>query len=279
MEKVSVWAAAKKTLLLLRGRAEHFWKYGVGLLVLQTVSYTNEMIAALPDGGVWWLEAIMNLAFFVGSVVLTTSLIHFSIASCRNTTSFLPERPVLTVFYYVLAMIALSVITFIFMVVCGLPLIGVVMSGLLDKPDTVVLGGGLAFLTGLFALAGGMVPAVRFGVIIPAVCVRDKWNFSLAWQMTKGHTWRLIGAVVLPLLPFFALVMGWGVAYALMNPETPFVPNIPYVAVSIFASAAIGLFMNSFCGVLYEDFRIRYEAMTNPPDEFQLSEAADSGEG
>jgi len=262
MQKVSMWAAVKKTWLLLNARSGYFAKFALGLLAVNGLYACLQLMSDVPEGEFRLDVAFVGLVYFVGSYLISISLQHFTVSSCRNQTSFFPQRPVMVFFRYLLATIAIGALAMIAAVVFGLPLMGVVFSGILDNPDTLMFGVVLAVFAGLLMGVGSMIPIVRFAVIYPAITVNDNWNYSKAWHMTKGHTGRMVAMAWIISLLSIVVDLIWGVMVGLNNPDVVLEPSATYLIVSSIYRTALGVFINAFLGVVYEDFKNRDEAMS-----------------
>jgi hypothetical protein len=262
MQKVSMWAAVKKTWLLLNARSGYYAKFAMGLLAVNGLYVFLQLMSDVPEGEFRMDVAFVGLVYFIASYLVSISLQHFTVLSCRNQTSFFPQQPVMIFYRYLLATIAIGALALIAAVVFGLPLMGVVFSGILDNPDYGVLGSVLAVFAILIVGIGGMVPIVRFAVIYPAITVNDNWNYSKAWRMTKGHTGRMVAMAWVFSILSVVVDLIWGVMVGLNNPDVLLEPSVAYLIVSSIYRAALGVCLNAFLGVVYEDFKNRDEAMS-----------------
>ena len=260
MEKIRFWVVARKAWLLLTARAQYFGLYGLSLYLLLLLPvllfepYDPQSTEAPLQP---MIVGLVNLTLVVA---LNISLLHFTIASCRNATSFFGSRPISIYFRYLLASFAVAAIGMIAMIFAGLPAFGVFASGMLENPEMNTPGMILLIVTGLIAFCGGSIPPIRFGAVLPAIAMGDKYSYSRAWQMTKGHSGKLVITMFFILLPSLVLGLVWGFIEG--DPaESPMLFNLFNYAVSTLTSVV----MMVFFGVLYQDLNERYDAMINPP--------------
>lgn len=250
-------AAIRKTNLLVKGRSSIIVKYLLGFLALGMVQLLDLAPENLEEADFSFLHLALLLAYMAAGMFLAVSFVHFIVASCRNRTSFFPENGKSAVFKYFLASIALSFITVICWVISSLPAGGILLSGMLDNPETQMLGFALMIPASFLSFFGALIPMMRFSFVLPAIAVGDDYTYSRAWQMTKGHVVRLFTTGVIVGLPVF--LTGMGIGYVFDQGE-----GLPLAAdlFIIILDAAWWAWMYVFFGVLYEDLNNRYEAMT-----------------
>lgn len=264
-EKVRLLDVARKAWLLLSARSGIYALYGLAFFCLL---FLPHLLFASYDPEV---DAFPALAFYSGLVslamlmALSISLQHFSIASCRNATTFFPQRGVAAFFKYLLVSIVLVAIGLISIIIAGLPFAGVLLSGVADSPDTALLGGLLLGVTGLGMCLGGMIPPLRLAPVLPAIAMGDDWDYGKAWRMTKGYTVKLVLLFFLFMAPPLLFGMFWGLVWG--DPQND--PAL-FNAVNSAFSVVITIVFTVCFGVLYQKL---LEASERSGSDFILEDA------
>lgn len=264
MKTVSFRTVAKKTWLLVAARRKTFLLYAVGMLALYLLGDWLTYSNSSPEGEPKFttLDVLLGLLTFFASSALFISIQHFSILSVRNETSYFRPRPVRVFFQYILTSMAWAAICFIGMIIAALPFAAVYFSDVANNPETAIVGIALLVITALLMFLGGMIPAVRLGAVFPAIAAGDKYNFTRAWAMTKGHTLKILGTNVLFSLPLFTI----GAVVPLVIPDFAVGKGHYSVWGSLINSTAMALMMvywYAFLCLLYEDLAIRLDSMGN----------------
>lgn len=247
MKRVGFWNVAGKTRLLIKARARVFGLYWLGLLIVPLAQ--NFFFGTQEEVSTG--SAIMGVASFFLSTALTLSLYHFTVASCRNATSFFPPRPVRTYLQYLLASLGLAVICMLFAVLAGIPFFGVLASGMLDKGTPGALSVLLLAASLLLMIAGGLIPLLRLGYVLVALAIGDKYDYGRAWRMTKGYTLKMLGALFLGLLPPFAA----GVVWWLVDESS--VNSVSFRLLDVVLTFTCIMFLSVFWAVLYQELTLR----------------------
>ncbi len=246
MERVGFWNVAGKTWLLIRARAQIFSLYWFGLLAVPLIR--NLFFGAQEEVSTG--SVILGMVGFFLSTGLTFSLYHFVVASCRNATSFLPPRPVQGYFQYLLASLGLAVVCMLAAALAGLPFFGVMLSGIADGGKFVGLGVILLLATGLLMGMGGLIPLLRFGFVLVALAIGDKYDYGRAWRMTTGYTLKMLAALFLGLLPPFAMGVIWGLV------DQPSTNSPIFQLLDVLLTLTSILFLSLFWAVLYQEFSL-----------------------
>ena len=111
---------------------------------------------------------------------------------------------------------------------------------------------------------------LRFGFILPAIAVGDRYDFLSAWKMGKKHNIKLM----LFTLPSILSAFGLGVVLLVNQQDGMTVLLNPFVIAASLTVSIIGAFTLIGYTVWYEKLRLRYEAMSAAPalDEAQPAE-------
>lgn len=254
MQKVGFWSEAGKSFLMIKARAGFFGVYALVFFLYGLMSQFlgGDFDPENPEWGGVWMNFLLGMT--VGPA-LYLSLLHFTMGSCRNETSFFPENRVGAWFRFLLTSIAVSAISGVFGLLGSVPLFVVSVSGMSGNPETAILAIILAIVFFLLSLLCFLVPFMRFSFVLPAVAIGDEYTFSKAWRMTKGYTVKLLVTALLCLGAIAAVVfVGWVITD--LDAEI-------ILTSSLFGAVFNAVFMvwgTVYCCLLYEQFRIRYEA-------------------
>lgn len=251
MEKVKFLDVARKTWLMLSARATIYGGYATTFFCLLFLPHLlfapyDPEVDAFPTFAV--VSGLINLVLLMAT---SLSMQHFTIASCRNATSFFPERKVATVARYTMTTIVLVFITMAAMTISGMPLFAVLASGMMDNGGIL----GLALIVACGILAGfGIVPGIRLSMILPAIAIGDEYGYKRTWRMTKGYTLKLLCLTVAMLIPSVVLGLIWGIIWG--SPDNdPVLFNGVNSAFSVVTSIIFG----SYYGILYQDLVTSYD--------------------
>ena len=247
MERVGFWNVAGKTRLLITARARLFGLYWLALLAVPLAQ--GFLFGTQEEGSAG--AAVLGVASFFLSTALTLSLYHFVVASCRNETSFFPQRPVRTYLQYLLASLGLAVICMLFAALAGIPFFGVLASGMADKGTPAGLGVLLLLAAGLLMGLGGLIPLLRLGFVLIALAIGDRYDYGRAWSMTRGYTLKMLGALSLGMLPPFALGIVWALA------DESSTNSVPFQFLDVVLTCSCIMFMSVFWAVLYQEISLR----------------------
>lgn len=269
MQKVSMWNAAEKALSLFKARFKYFLVYGVLILAANIV---RAFMEGRLEGGENELALGVSIVSAILLSALTMSQQHFSIASCRRQTSFFPAKPLRSFVKYILASLVLALIAVLAVAVVVIPVMGAIQLGL--SSGNAALQGGVSRFGSLILLllvAGSiLVPLVRFGAVLPAISIGDSGSFARSWRLTKGHSLRLVASLFcFVFLPFIALFVMLGLAMAEGGAKEAGAVAINLLLLLLVVFSA--WLMPVFYGIVYDDLKNRYEAMTSE-GEFELSE-------
>jgi hypothetical protein len=171
------------------------------------------------------------------------------------------------------------VLVLVFLVIIAVYLalvLGVVVIAALGAVINPILGGLLAVLAGLAALAALIWVSLRLSLIGPIAFATGKVGLSGSWNMTKGHVWPLLGAYVLAVVMgvivsvlvmaiffgFAALAFGFKEAGAVvMNPDMSSLAAlasplmITYFLVNSVTSALTSMIFLCPAAVIYQQLR------------------------
>ena len=206
MERIGFWKVAGKTWLLVRARARIFLLYWLGMLFFPLL----RLFLLRPDAQVSAFVLIFQLASLCAISVVGLSLSHFTVSSCRNETSFLPDRPVRAFVRYSLVSLAVLLVGLVCLLLAGLPLVGVLAIDALDAEEYLVLKSLLVLAGGVLAGLGGLIPLLRLGFATVAIAVNEDGGLKRAWRTTRGYTLKLLAAFFLFLSPPFFMGIAWG---------------------------------------------------------------------
>ncbi|NDV20452.1 hypothetical protein GO013_13635 [Pseudodesulfovibrio sp. JC047] len=212
------------------------------------------------------ISSVIMVGYWFGNLVVVLSFLHFVIQSTRNRTSFYPARKVATSFKYLAANIAVMAIAVLCGLFASLPAIGVYFSGVLENPDTQTLGIILMIPSVVLALFGILIPFLRFSFVCPAIAVGDSFNFHTVWAMTKGHSFR----IVFFFLFLVFVVMAFSIGLSMVLGEM----TRTYVGIISVFTVFWSVWVYAFESLLYEDLRLRYEAMKSGASSFHAGKDA-----
>lgn len=256
-EKVRFLVVAQKAWLLLRARVGIYALYGLGffcLIILPHLFFApyDPEVDTFPTQVAF--SVLINLTLVM---TLHLSMQHFTIASCRNTTSFFSQRVVATFFKYLLAGFAMGAIALISMVISGIPFAVVLLTGVFDTSAPSIPGIILLLLSWLVMIVGTFIPVLRLWPIFPAIAMADDWSYTEAWRMTKGYTWKLLLMMFAFMVPHILLGIIMEVAWGDLQGQV-----VLFNAVYTGVSAVFAVLFTVYYGVLYQDLLTGYRGAT-----------------
>ena len=194
------------------------------------------------------------------------SLYHFVVASCRNATSFYPPRPVRAYLHYLLASLGLAAICMLSAVVAGLPLFGVLVSGIAEGEANAGLAFLLILLSVLLMVLGGLIPLLRLGFVLVALAIGDKYDYGRVWRMTKGYTLKMLCAIFLGMLPALATGFVWWLV------DKASVDSLAFQLMDALLTFTCIIFLSVFWAVLYQELTLREREPEKTGTKFDFDE-------
>lgn len=270
MNKISLLDVARKASLLMAARKGYFYVYAaiLGGAFMLSYAISSHFIAAFNVEAAkdqLDLEAVTPmLTWLLGSntiLVITTflaafSLQHFTIASCRNTTSLFPPRPIKAVFKFLFMTFGLSFGGVTVVVIAFLPVVALLTMGETNTADSA----NETILYAYAAVVGVLITALltRLSFRLTAITVDDDSSFKKTWQMTSGHTVRIFLATIALSAPLGVL--------QLFLPESPdpvtnllVQPSLPLTLLHCALTVATSLALNVYWGIFYQEFKKQHD--------------------
>ena len=258
MERIGFWKVAGKTWLLVWARARIFLLYWLGMLFFPLL----RLFLIPPDGEVTAFALIFQLASLCVLSVVGLSLAHFTVSSCRNATSLLPDRPVRAFVRYSLVSLAVMLVGVVGAILAGLPLVGVLAVDALDAEEYLVLKSLLVLAGGVLAGLGGLIPLLRLSFATIAIAVNEDGGLKRAWRTTRGYTLKLLAAFFLFLSPPFFLGVAWGLF------GSGSTDSLAFRFVDVLGTMSTVFLLSIYLCVLYQDlFPTPGESMKRALDE------------
>ncbi|XXJ21188.1 hypothetical protein ACR42D_16960 [Desulfovibrio caledoniensis] len=206
-KKISPFAVAKQAVALSWRRK---WTFS-GLLLISMVPVAAGMVATAVSTGVGQVSFLLFFLTFcvhlLGMLFLVTASNHLAVTMQRGTGTVLP-RPfwpaIGRVFVRGLIIVALLfAVMFVFMIPLGALIYMYVPQGggASLSPMPMLLG----FCVVVVGYAIVLAIMLRLGIMIPAAAVGEAVRVREALALTRGHSWRMFGAMMLIAVPVIVL--------------------------------------------------------------------------
>lgn len=258
MEKVKFADAIRKAWMLLTARKKYYITYGIIMFAVYTLSYfaSAQVVAAGIDGAEAGMSKMMWIGVITGIIayILAISMIHFTVISLRNKTSFYPAKPIVSTLKYLLTLFGLIIGGVVAILVAFIPMLLLPYLGMnLEE------GSGQIVLMVWTAIVALVVAAnlIRLCFRLTAFTVNDILTLKETWRMTKGYTIKILILFIVVLLPS-GLVALLSPQQA-PDPTTQLMaqPSLALFILTTIVSVLSAIMLNVSFGVLYEEFRLR----------------------
>ncbi|MGE4424007.1 MAG: hypothetical protein AB7D39_17040 [Pseudodesulfovibrio sp.] len=205
-DRISPLAVVKDALRTFRRDPAVYLPLILLAMVVDSVSFTASNAPPETSDFVGWVPLLLMVMV---NPWLYRRIMHRSIQSLRGR-----EETAGKLWKFILGALAVGIVAkLLSFVISFFPGMGLLY--FFDSPDTV------SYLT-LFSDAVMMIIFLRFGFVLTAIAVDDRYDYSLAWRLGKKHTLRMILTALPCLLSFFglgilSLLLGGGM-FPISNP-------------------------------------------------------------
>jgi hypothetical protein len=205
-DKISPLAVVKDALRTFRRDPAVYLPLILLAMAVDSVSIMASKAPSEASDLVGWVPVLLMVMV---NPWLYRRIMHRSIQSLRGR-----EEPAGKLWKFILGALAVGIVAkLLSFVISFFPGMGLLY--VFDSPDTVL------YLT-QFNDAVMMIIFLRFGFVLTAIAVDDRYDYSLAWRLGKKHTLRMILTALPCLLSFLglgilSLLLGGGM-FSIFNP-------------------------------------------------------------